>query len=124
LDLDFLAGVADFEGFRLAGGDRGGHQFAVFPGNRDLEAAAREQAADFAIGECRGQGRQQVDEAGFLEAMKPEIGDSKRNLQCPFFYNEKSRMKALESIERIITEQPKNAKVIFAKDVVKNVEIQ
>ena len=60
---------------------------------------------------------------GFLEAMKPEIGDSKSSLQCPFFFNEKSRMKALESIERIITEQPENAKVTFAKDVVKNVPI-
>lgn len=60
---------------------------------------------------------------GFLAPMKPDVGDSRRSLQCPFFYNIKSRTKALESLERIIINQPENAKYQFAKDAIKNVRV-
>ena len=60
---------------------------------------------------------------GFLENMKPELGDSRRGVNTPFFFNTKSRGRTLESIERIIISQADDAKVVFAKDAIKNVPV-
>ena len=58
---------------------------------------------------------------GFLEAMKPDMGDSRRSIQPPFMFNSKSRIQILEYLERIIIEQPANAKLAFAEGALKTV---
>ena len=60
---------------------------------------------------------------GMLTAMKPSMGDARRQLNSPFMFNTKSRDVTSASVERIIIEQPSEPKLAFAEDMMKNLNV-